>query len=42
LIDYWVFFCLLVPFVVFLIEVYWELKRTRKQKTKSKPKMKIR
>ena len=31
-IDYWIFFCLLVPFIVFLIEVYWELSRLRRGK----------
>ena len=30
--DYWIFFCLLVPFIVFLIEVYWELSRLRRGK----------
>ena len=33
-IDYWIFFCLLVPFIVFLIEVYWELSRLRQGKKK--------
>ncbi len=31
-IDVWVFFCLLVPFIVFLIEVYWELTITKNRK----------
>ena len=30
--DAWVFFCLLVPFIVFLIEVYWEICRTKRMK----------
>lgn len=27
MIDYWLLFCLLVPFVIFLIEIYWLLKK---------------
>jgi large-conductance mechanosensitive channel len=40
-IDAWVFFCLLIPFVVFLIEVYWELMRTNRQKKMEKEKKKL-
>jgi len=32
MIDYWLFFCLLMPFLSFMIEMYWLL-----QKTQSKP-----
>ena len=39
-IDVWVFFCLLVPFIVFLIEVYWELAITKSQKKMLKAKKK--
>jgi hypothetical protein len=30
-IDVWVFFCLLVPFIVFLIEVAWELGKSKRK-----------
>ena len=29
-IDYWLIFCLIVPFTIFLIEVGWELDHARK------------
>jgi hypothetical protein len=32
LIDVWVFFCLLVPFIVFLIEFTWEVKKNKDEK----------
>jgi len=28
-IDYWLLFCLLMPFVIFMIEIYWLLKKTQ-------------
>ena len=28
--DVWVFFCLLIPFIVFLIEVAWELRKSKR------------
>ena len=31
LIDVWVFFCLLVPFIVFLIEFTWEVKKNKEE-----------
>jgi hypothetical protein len=31
LIDVWVFFCLLVPFIVFLIEFTWEAKKNKEE-----------
>jgi len=27
MIDYWLLFCLLVPFAIFMIEIYWLLKK---------------
>ncbi len=30
MIDYWLLFCLLMPFVIFKIEIYWLLKKTQK------------
>jgi hypothetical protein len=30
MIDYWLLFCLLMPFVIFMIEIYWLLKKTQK------------
>jgi hypothetical protein len=30
--DYWLTFCLIVPFVVFLVEIFWELDRVKKEK----------
>jgi hypothetical protein len=32
LIDYWLIFCLLVPFLIFLIETAWYLDMTRKER----------
>jgi hypothetical protein len=32
LIDYWLLFCLLVPFVIFIIEIYWILHKTEMTK----------
>jgi hypothetical protein len=32
-IHYWLTFCLTIPFVVFLVEIFWELDRVRKEKT---------
>jgi len=29
MIDYWLIFCLLVPFFIFMIELYWLLKRNK-------------
>jgi hypothetical protein len=29
MIDYWLLFCLLMPFVIFMIEIYWLLARTQ-------------
>ena len=30
LIDYWLLFCLLVPFTTFMVEVYWFLRQSSK------------
>jgi hypothetical protein len=30
MIDYWLLFCLLIPFVIFLIEIYWLLNQNNK------------
>jgi hypothetical protein len=35
-IDYWLIFCLIVPFVVFLIEISWEFDHTKKLERASK------
>jgi hypothetical protein len=29
MIDFWLLFCLLMPFVIFMIEIYWLLARTQ-------------
>ncbi len=29
MIDYWLLFCLLMPFVIFMIEIYWLLVQTQ-------------
>ena len=29
LLDYWLFFCLLMPFIIFMIEIYWLLQNNR-------------
>ncbi len=29
MIDYWLLFCLLMPFVIFMIEIYWLLARAQ-------------
>ena len=34
-VDYWLIFCLLVPFVIFLIETKWYLEESRKVTTRS-------
>ena len=31
LIDYWLLFCLLVPFTTFMVEVYWFLRQSSKE-----------
>jgi hypothetical protein len=37
MIDYWLFFCLLMPFLIFMIEIYWILQnKDDKQKNKNK------
>ena len=37
MIDYWLFFCLLMPFFIFMIEIYWILQnKDDKQKNKNK------
>ena len=37
MIDYWLFFCLLMPFFIFMIEVYWSLQnKDDKQSNKNK------
>jgi high-affinity K+ transport system ATPase subunit B len=36
MIDFWLLFCLLIPFTIFMIEIFWLLKRTKKDlKTKN-------
>jgi hypothetical protein len=30
MIDFWLLFCLLVPFTIFMIEIFWLLRRTTK------------
>ena len=32
LLDYWLIFCLIMPFVIFMIEVFWELQMQNKSK----------
>ena len=32
LLDYWLIFCLIMPFVIFMIEVFWELQIQNKSK----------
>jgi len=32
LVDYWLIFCLLVPFVIFIVESIWYLDQTKKKK----------
>ena len=29
MIDYWLLFCLLMPFVIFMVEIYWMLTSTK-------------
>ena len=29
LLDYWLFFCLIMPFVIFMIEIYWLLEKNQ-------------
>ncbi len=36
LIDYWLLFCLLMPFVIFMIEIHWLLERTQNIEKPSK------
>jgi len=31
LLDYWLFFCLVMPFVIFMIEIYWLLEKHQQQ-----------
>ena len=35
-IDYWLLFCLLMPFVIFMIEIYWLLKKNHKLEATAK------
>jgi hypothetical protein len=36
MIDYWLLFCLLVPFIIFLIEIYWLLNPNMEKKESNK------
>ncbi len=36
MIDYWLLFCLLMPFVIFMIEIHWLLERTQNIEKPSK------
>jgi hypothetical protein len=36
MIDYWLLFCLLMPVVIFMIEIYWLLERTQNLEKPSK------
>ncbi len=36
MIDYWLLFCLLMPFVIFMIEIYWLLKKKKNQNSAKK------
>ncbi len=36
MIDYWLLFCLLIPFAIFLIEIYWLLRKENKVQAISK------
>jgi hypothetical protein len=36
MIDYWLLFCLLMPFVIFMIEIYWFLKKKKEQNSAQK------
>jgi hypothetical protein len=33
LIDIWLIFCLVVPFLTFIIQIYWELERAKREKS---------
>ena len=35
-IDWWLIFCLLMPFIVFLVEIFWELYRYHQEKNLAK------
>ena len=35
MIDYWLLFCLLMPFIIFMIEIYWILKKANPEKFKN-------
>jgi hypothetical protein len=34
LIDIWLIFCLVVPFVTFIVQIFWELGREKREKNK--------
>ena len=34
MIDYWLLFCLLVPFITFMLEIYWFIKQSFNKGTK--------
>jgi uncharacterized membrane protein YqhA len=36
MIDYWLLFCLLVPFTIFMIEIFWLLNKSTDDKEKEK------
>ena len=35
MLDYWLLFCLLTPFIIFMIEVFWILKKAEPEKSKN-------
>ena len=36
LIDIWLIFCLVVPFVTFIVQILWELERAKREESKPK------
>ena len=36
MLDYWLLFCLLVPFLTFMIEIYWFIKQSKVKTTQIK------
>ena len=34
LIDIWLIFCLIVPFITFIIQIVWELQRAKRDKNR--------
>ena len=36
MLDYWLLFCLLTPFIIFMIEVFWILKKSASEDSKNR------